>query len=104
MPSCFLPQYIGPGNDMDLDPLCLLLDEPGADQENYKPTGLEHHNPLVAKKESDISATSPLLAVEDDPSMASIRRLTCSDDLGKLVSADDLAAAAPKQKKQKEQS
>ena len=49
-PSCFLPEYIGPGNDKDLDPLCLVLDEPGAEQENYKPTGLEHYNPLVAKK------------------------------------------------------
>ena len=34
-PSCFLPEYIGPGNDMDLDPLCLVLEEPGADEGNY---------------------------------------------------------------------
>ena len=47
-PSCFLPRNVEPGpvNENDLDPLCLILDEPGADKPNYKPTGCEHYNPF----------------------------------------------------------
>ena len=80
-PSCFLPDYIGPGNDKDLDPLCLVLDEPGAEQEDYKPTGLEHYNPLVCKKQRDCSDSSPMLAIEDDPTMPSLRRLDAHEYL-----------------------
>ena len=90
-PSCFLPEYIGPGNDKDLDPLCLVLDEPGAEQENYKPTGLEHYNPLVCKCEKT------LLAIEDGPIMPSLRRLDAFEHLSKSAPADDLAAAGGKQ-------
>ena len=98
-PSCFLPEYIGPGNDKDLDPLCLVLDEPGAEQENYKPTGLEHYNPLVCKKQKDCSDLSPMLAIEDDPKMPSLRRLDAFEYLSKSAPADDLAAAGRKQQK-----
>ena len=31
----------------DVDPCCLELDERGADQPNYKPTGFEHYNILL---------------------------------------------------------
>ena len=91
-PSCFLPDYIGPGNDKDLDPLCLVLDEPGAEQEDYKPTGLEHYNPLVCKKQRDCLDLSPMLAIEDDPTMpkTQLKQLACQE------------AAAPKVKKLKE--
>ena len=39
-PSCFLPR----DSSADVDPCCVELDEPGSDQPDYKPTGLEHYN------------------------------------------------------------
>ena len=42
-PSCFLPRDSSP----DVDPCCVELDEPGSDQPDYKPTGLEHYNVLL---------------------------------------------------------
>lgn len=64
-PSCFLPRNVEPGpvNENDLDPLCLILDEPGADKPNYKPTGCEHYNPLVSVPILDTPEKVPMPAV-----------------------------------------
>ena len=73
-PSCFLPRNVEPGpvNDNDLDPLCLILDEPGADKPNYKPTGCEHYNPLVSVPTLDTPEKVPMPAVPKSWSMESI--------------------------------